>query len=444
MERQVANSGQSRMCLPVIALLAALLALAAAPALALADGKPDLSFGKKGTSAFDPDPLSLQSPSDMVTDSKGRIVMGGTTFNGPGGNMAWFTRLNRNGSVDSTFGTGGFTTFPVPAQTYIATVAVDSEGRIVAAGNYDLPMNRDIWVLRLKSDGHLDSGFGIGGGVGFDFGSFDLGYAAVVGKDGLIYVAASTGDGDSDKATVLRYTSDGDPDSTWGTGGAVRLEVGGTSSRAEAIRLDRRGRVVLGGERVNPDDSSDFLAIRLTRKGALDKTFNGRGFRTIRFMKGQRAEVSDMRVDGKGRILLLGAGDIAPDGLPDGLLARLTPNGKPDKSFGLSGKVVKSIFGTRMYLAHVRIDRAGRIVTAGYGRDPRNAEQALLIRFESNGRSDRSWGRNGVRKLTFGQPEGEGTAMTIDGKGRYLVGGYVFDTGLSYVTRLLVKYPRHR
>ena len=34
--------------------------------------------------------------------------------------------------------------------------------------------------------------------------------------------------------------------------------------------------------------------------------------------------------------------------------------------------------------------------------------------------------------------------MTIDGKGRYVVGGYVFDTGLSYVTRLLVKYPRHR
>ena len=164
----------------------------------------DLSFGKKGTSAFDPDPLLLQSPSDMVTDSKGRIVMAGPpSTTGQEHGTVHPAEPERQRRLDLR--NRRFHNVSGSSADVHRNGRGRFEARIVAAGNYDLPMNRDIWVLRLKSDGHLDSGFGIGGGVGFDFGSFDLGYAAVVGKDGLIYVAASTGDGDSDKATVLRY-----------------------------------------------------------------------------------------------------------------------------------------------------------------------------------------------------------------------------------------------
>ncbi len=442
---QVFNSRQRAKRLTAAMFSIALVALLAGPGLALGDGKADPSFGVKGIAAFDPDPLSLESPSDMTVDAKGRIVLAGTTTNGPGGNQAWFARLKRNGELDPSFGTGGVTLFSSPALQYISSVTTDSEGRIVAAGDWYMPPNRDMWLVRLQKDGTTDPGFGIGGGAGYDSGhSFDLGYSAVIGKDGLIYFAGSTGDGDNDTATVLRYTPDGNLDPTWGVAGVASLNIGGTSSRATAICLDRRGRVVLGGQRSYADDSSDLLGARLTRKGHLDPTFNKHGFRVLRFMRGQQAYVTDLAIDGKGRVLLAGSGDIAPDGVPDGLLARLKSNGKLDPDFGQGGKLVRSIYGTRVYLAKVRIDRAGRIVLAGGARRPDGTNKALLLRLRSDGGWDRSFGKKGQLQVSFGKPEGSGTALAIDRKGRYLLGGGVFDNGLAYVERILAKYPRRR
>jgi len=422
-----------------------LVALAAGTGLAQGDGKADRSFGTKGVATFDADPLSIDGPSDMARDAKGRIVFGGTTYNGPGGNQAWFARLKRNGQLDPTFGTGGASVFSLPGGQFVNDITIDPKGRILAAGNWDISPDRDMWVLRLKADGTPDTGFGTGGGYNYDSGQdFDLGYGVAVAKGGTIYLAGSTGDGITDKATVVRFTSDGNPDPTWGVGGAVTLDVGGASSRAQAIRLDRRGRVVLGGFRSYGDDSADFLAIRLTRKGKLDKTFNGRGFKLLRFMKGQRAQVEDMVIDGRGRILLAGNGNIAPDGVPDGQLARLRPNGKPDRSFGKRGKITRSIYGTSVQVAGIRIDREGRIGVGGGSTSPTDIDKALLLRFRSNGRIDRSFGKKGQLQFTFGLPFAAGGPLLIDGKGRYLLAGSNFGTGLVYVARRLVRYPRRR
>ncbi len=445
MDWQVINAARSGKYLTLVAVLMTLAAVAAGAGLARGDGKPDRSYGVKGVASVDADPLSIDSPSDAARDDQGRIVLGGTTYNGPGGNQAWFARLNRDGSIDPTFGTAGVALFSLPGSQFVSTVTIDPEGRIVAAGNWDMPMNRDMWVLRLNEDGTPDLGFGIGGGSNYDSGQdFDLGFGVAVAGDGLIYLAGSTGDGTNDRATIVRYTPDGNPDPTWGVGGAVQLDVGGISARAEAIRLDRRGRVVLGGYRQNADESSDFLAIRLTRKGALDKSFNGRGYRTIRFVRGQRADVIDIAVDRRGRTLLAGGADFAPDGVSDGLLARLKPNGNLDRRFGKGGKVARSIFGTRVELSRVRIDRAGRIVLAGSAQRANGTQKALLLRLLSNGRPDRSFAKKGQLQTSFGEPEASGTTLVIDGKGRYLLGGRVFETGLAYVSRHFAKYPRRK
>jgi hypothetical protein len=68
----------------------------------------------------------------------------------------------------------------------------------------------------------------------------------------------------------------------------------------------------------------------------------------------------------------------------------------------------------------------------------------LLLRLRSDGGWDRSFGKKGQLQVSFGKPEGSGTALAIDRKGRYLLGGGVFDNGLAYVERILAKYPRRR
>ena len=66
----------------------------------------------------------------------------------------------------------------------------------------------------------------------------------------------------------------------------------------------------------------------------------------------------------------------------------------------------------------------------------------LLIRFESNGRSDRNWGRNGGESSPLASPK----VKDCDDdrrQGRYLVGGYVFDTGLSTCNATSRQVPAH-
>jgi uncharacterized delta-60 repeat protein len=103
------------------------------------------------------------------------LVAGGIIYNSPNGQYAPFlARYNSDGTLDTTFGTGGIVTtrFSLPnggsESGYFATVVLQPDGKIVAAGYNYVPTNAqfdDPIMARYNADGSLDTTFGDGGKV---------------------------------------------------------------------------------------------------------------------------------------------------------------------------------------------------------------------------------------------------------------------------------------
>ena len=110
--------------------------------------------------------------------------------------------------MDKTFGQNGYVTITIDGQdTYPLGIAVDEDNSIVVAGECgdDTPV---MVLARFTANGALDGTFGDGGAVVEDFAS--SANAVAIDDDGNIVVAGSSADGEN--LVVARFTSDGDLD----------------------------------------------------------------------------------------------------------------------------------------------------------------------------------------------------------------------------------------
>jgi uncharacterized delta-60 repeat protein len=195
------------------------------------DGSPDTSFDSDGKLTTDFG-TSGDYGKAVAIQYDGKIVVAGYDAN----DFA-VIRYNSNGSLDTSFGSDGMATTDLGSGADRAWgVALQSDGRIVAAGY----SNNDFAVARYNSNGSLDTSFGTGGKVITDIdGSIDNGNAVAVAGDkiyvaGKAYVAAS---GNDDFAVVC-YNSDGSLDTSFDTDGKVTTDFGTGGDTPRGIGLE--------------------------------------------------------------------------------------------------------------------------------------------------------------------------------------------------------------
>ncbi|WP_435021052.1 hypothetical protein TA3x_002161 [Tundrisphaera sp. TA3] len=146
----------------------------------------------------------------------------------PGNNDIGLARLNADGSLDGTFGVGGKVTFGFGGVTSEpAGLAVDPDGRVIVVGTGRPAVGidpADFQVARLRADGSVDSSFGSGGVASVDFGAYDLPSGVSALPDGRIVVGGSTllNSGVA-RPVFARLTADGRPDATFDGDGKVYL-----------------------------------------------------------------------------------------------------------------------------------------------------------------------------------------------------------------------------
>src|SRR5262252_4069855 len=133
------------------------------------------------------------------------------------------------GDLDSSFSTGGkgVADFGVLASSANA-IAIQGDGKLIIAGTIVLPTGNDFGVARLNPDGTIDKSFS-GGGVTTDFsGGDDRGFAVAIQPDGKIVAAgtATTTKGGFDFG-VARYNAAGTLDTGFGSGGKVTTDFNG-------------------------------------------------------------------------------------------------------------------------------------------------------------------------------------------------------------------------
>ena len=213
-----------------------------------ANGAFDTTFGTGGIAAVDFGGTEFGEA--MARQADGRILVAGRAS--PGG--AVVARLRATGALDPDFGAGGRVT--LSAATSAGAVLVAPDRNILVAGNTS--GSAVMTVTRLRPDGSLETTFGSGGTATVDFGSLaDLLGGAVLQPDGKIVLAGYTQA--SEDVAVARLNADGSLDASFGAGGKATIEFG-TATFGNAVARAPNGRIVVAGQKTGADD---FAVARL-------------------------------------------------------------------------------------------------------------------------------------------------------------------------------------
>ena len=179
------------------------------------DGTLDTTFDGDGK-VTTPIGTSTDQARSIAIQTDGKIIAAGFSNNGTNNDFA-LVRYNPDGSLDTTFNpTGpipGIVTTPIGSGNDQANaVAIQADGKIIAAGNSDIGTNTDFALVRYNPDGSLDTTFDGDGkvitpiGTGNDFAS-----AVAIQADGKIIAAGFSNNGANDDFALARYSVTGQP-----------------------------------------------------------------------------------------------------------------------------------------------------------------------------------------------------------------------------------------
>jgi uncharacterized delta-60 repeat protein len=315
----------------------------------LSAGDLDSSFGSGGQVTTRFRDGHTATPSAVVTQSDGKIIAAGlTNVSGSQKDIA-IARYKTNGKLDSSFGSGGKVVTHLGTGTGTVDLALDSKGRLVVSSGR--------FVLRYTSSGTLDKTFD---GDGIATVSLTLSDVAS-SPDGSIV-------GSSNDGGVIKLKSNGAVDSSFGTSGIVNISplIGLAPYKQADVKVQSDGRILTAGDWAPDgyfDSNADALVTRLTSSGKLDTSFGaGKGYAT-----GSVDEdyVVAMAIAPDGKIVIAENED---DGV--GYLMRFTRDGLNDNAFGesLFGETphVSLYFGTfNEFTNDVAVQSDGKIIAVG-------------------------------------------------------------------------------
>jgi uncharacterized delta-60 repeat protein len=308
------------------------------------NGTPDKSFGSAGEAFVNVGAGFSISGAGVAIEPNGKIVVAGTE-SGFDSNFNFvqdfiLASLNKNGSVDTSFGTNGqvVTSFGTGTPATAAGIAIQSDGKIVVAGTANDPTSfeNEFALARYKTNGSLDSSFGTGGEVLTNFGPTTPASlkSVAIQSDGKIVVAGSITDQTTftDDFALARYNTNGKLDTSFGTGGKVITSFGpSTSSDAASVAIQPDGEIVVAGtvQVFTGGIADDFGLVRYNPNGTLDHSFGTGGEVLTNFGANEFATAADVVIGADGEIFV--AGTLAGNNFSDFVVASFIGKKKHDQ-----------------------------------------------------------------------------------------------------------------
>jgi uncharacterized delta-60 repeat protein len=231
----------------------------------LPNGTLDSTFNGNGILVFDAGTGNSGVLTAKATPD-GKIIVGGRVSVDLYGIRHYaLARINPDGTLDASFGTGGVVTtdFGNSFSTVVLTLDIQQDGKIVAGGmGFDNNLSTllpNITLARYNPNGTLDNSFGTNGLVvtGYPLGIETN--ALAIESDGKI-VVAGTAYGKSG-FFLLRYKPDGKPDSLVGVNGILKLALGSDYETSYGLAIQPDGKIVMAGSVRNGLDE-DFAVVR--------------------------------------------------------------------------------------------------------------------------------------------------------------------------------------
>jgi uncharacterized delta-60 repeat protein len=246
-----------------------------------ADGSLDANFGSAGITRFSNFDCGPSWISTQPSDQKLLMV----------GGLCPFIRLTANGQLDSSFGSNGIASTSFLYQVRGAPVVLAS-GKILLPGSIQKKGGVDLAVARYNSNGSLDDG----------------------GRN------------------------DSTPGDSFGISGVGTTHLATSNTYANWVAVDSVGSVVVAG-----NQAGSSLVTRLSSNGQLDTAFGVNGFALFNSVPNNFFEAVTLQSD--GMIVIAGSALNGGNGTNDLLVARFSPSGTLDASFGTNGWSLHDIYG---------------------------------------------------------------------------------------------------
>jgi uncharacterized delta-60 repeat protein len=225
-----------------------------------AAGAIDNTFSGDGLLTVDASLGALDEALGVAIQSDGKIIVVGKTDNGSD-NDAVVMRINTNGTLDtSLLGGTGIRFFQIDTNDTANSVAIDANGNILVAGTTDDSIGDDnIFVLKLLTSGALDSGnFGPTGIRVYDFSGEDFGNEILIQPNGGIVVAGSINNFGFDEFAILKLLADGTLDTAFDADGRAQIPFSGDAV-VQGIGFQPDGKIIIAGE-VDDSDPDVWMA----------------------------------------------------------------------------------------------------------------------------------------------------------------------------------------
>ncbi|PYS89242.1 MAG: hypothetical protein DMF62_07780 [Acidobacteria bacterium] len=408
------------------------------------NGTPDNSFNGTGQVI-----TSIGTSSDdlksITIQNDGKIIAGGTTFeNDTVYYSAVLVRYNTNGSLDTTFNGTGISINRIDGASWDvfsrSQVKVQSNGGIVFAGGVASSPWYKMAILRLNSNGTLDTSFNSTGKLVMSFGSFDSGLNALALQSDGKLVAAGWSDGNESGgveyslAILLRLNTNGTLDSSF-HGNGITTVKDGLGSFANSVSIQPNGKILVAGSSFNDvHGDNDFGVFRFEVNGSLDPSLDHDAKLSIDVSSyGSQGQAVRMQPDGKivaaGSTFNMATGSLNSVS-NDFAVSRLNSDGSMDSSFrGNSalnqGKVSTDFSGGDDAAYGLAIQSDSKIVVAGSASNGSNLDFAL-VRYNIDGSLDSTFNGNGKVLTSVRSSTDIAYSVVIQSDGKIVTGGVSF------------------
>ncbi len=351
-----------------------------------------------------------------VVQPDGKIVTAGeASINGTSEMVS--TRLNPNGSMDTSYGIGGWVIININGSSAANAIKLQPDGKIVLAGTGNGDGKLDFAAVRLNPNGSLDPSFGNGGIATVPIGSAAIANALTIAPDGKLALGG-TATLTHNEFAAARLNPNGSLDPTFGQNGTTTLPP---PAAAWGMVQQNDGKLILAGQTTTPNNNQAYIAARLTTTGTLDTSYGSSGIVTIPIGSWAQANAIALQpTDGKTII----TGNAYTDA-DVAATVRLTSTGALDPTFGTGGISTFTYWNAVNAVAIQPGD--GKIVIGGTG--------ATAARLNPNGTLDQTFGSTGVTTIRVGSSSDAANGVTVEpGDGKIVLVGTAVIAGRAQLS----------
>ncbi len=393
------------------------------------NGTPDPGFNGTGEVVADFGNSDNAVSTALQTD--GKIIVGGYYVDPSFNSHFELARFMTNGLIDSSFNGSGVTTTDFGnAQDYLAAIAIQENGAIVAGGyTYEMSGLDDLALTRFKATGSIDSSFGNSGKVVTDIdSSYDVMNCLSIQTNGKILSGGYSSINFLNYFTAIQYNGNGSLDANFGSGGIVIGYYPDFDISYSTVLLQTDGKPVVSGQTSDGVTGINILS-RFNPDGSVDKSYGQKG------VANSGGFYAVMQSDNK----VVNASYLNTENGTEFVMSRYKTNGNIDPSYGTNGTTVIDFFGGNESVGPTAIQKDNKVVVAGFIYNALGSD-LLMARFNTDGMPDPTFGTGGAAEVDF-EPYDFGQAIAVSKDLKILSGGYGLTSSFDLVAVLSLFKP---